>query len=169
VLSFAFEADVAVVDTNVGRVLARVNGRRLTAREAQHAADAALPAGRSWAWNSAMLDLGALVCTARSPGCGRCPVASVCAWRGGPDVDPAVGSAGVSGRQARFAGSDRQGRGRLMRAMAAAPVALDDLAAVTGWSDDPDRAHRAAESLVRDGLAVWDGAVSGSHGSIRLP
>jgi A/G-specific adenine glycosylase len=166
VLSFAFEADVAVVDTNVGRVLARVAGRRLTAREVQYAADAALPAGRSWSWNSAMLDLGALVCTARSPQCSRCPVASVCAWRGGPEPDPAVGSAAVSGRQARFAGSDRQGRGRLMRAMADAPVAAADLATVTGWSDDPDRAFRVAESLVLDGLAVWD---NGASRSIRLP
>ena len=98
VLAFAFEADVGVVDTNVGRVLARRAGRPLRPRQVQAAADAAVPPGGGWAHNQAMLDLGATVCTARAPACDACPVRAGCAWAaaGRPAPDPAVGSAGVS-------------------------------------------------------------------------
>jgi len=160
VLAFAFEHDVAVLDTNVARVLARTTGRSLRPREAQDAADALVPAEAGWAWNQALLDLGAQVCRARGPDCGACPVAATCAWRG-EGTDPAVGSAGVSGGQSRFEGSDRQGRGRLVDALRQAPVT--DVAAATGWPDDPDRAARVADGLVADGLARRDGA------SLHLP
>ena len=165
VLAFAFERDVGVVDTNVGRVLARRAGRRLTAREVQAAADAVVPAGRGWSHNQAMLDLGATVCTARRPVCGSCPVRATCAWsRSGCDgPDPAAGSAGVSGGQSRFAGSDRQGRGRLVEALRAGPVATADLAAVMGWPSEPARAAAVAATVVADGLAVF------ADGSYRLP
>jgi A/G-specific adenine glycosylase len=158
VLAFAFERDVAVVDTNVGRVLARWEGRSLRPKEVQAAADAVVPLGAGWAWNQAMLDLGATVCRKRAPQCGSCPVAGWCAWgqAGCPDPDPAVGSAAVAGGQSRFEGSDRQGRGRLvdeLRRVGAVPV--DRLAAVCGWPDDHARARAAADSLVADGLAAW--------------
>ena len=58
VLAFAFERDHGIVDTNTARVLARWSGHRLRPREAQAAADAAVPEGQAWAWNQAMLDLG---------------------------------------------------------------------------------------------------------------
>jgi len=152
VLAFAGEQDVAVVDTNVARVLARQAGRPLRLVEVQADADALVPSGQGWAWNQAMLDLGATVCRARAPDCGRCPVATSCAWRGGAGPDPAVGSAGVSGRQSRFEGSDRQGRGRLVDALRHGPVS--DVATATGWPEDPERAERVAQTLVADGLAV---------------
>lgn len=155
VLAFAGERDVAVVDTNVARVLARQVGRRLRPTEVQQAADALVPAGQGWAWNQAMLDLGATVCRARQARCGECPVASTCRWRAGPAPDPAVGSAGVSGGQSRFEGSDRQGRGRLVDALRRGPVL--DLAGAAGWPDDPERASRVADTLVADGLAVLHG------------
>lgn len=156
VLAFASEADVGVVDTNVARVLARAAGRRLTAGEVQAAADALVPPGRAWAWNQAVLDLGATVCRARTWACPSCPVAASCAWRaaGNPMPDPAVGSAGVAGGQARFEGSDRQGRGRLVAALRAGPVAASAVAGVMGWPDDPDRAARVLGGVVADGLAV---------------
>ena len=156
VLAFAFERDCGVVDTNAARVLARTAGRPLTAREVQARADGAVPPARSWAWNQAMLDLGATVCVARAPRCDACPVAAWCAWSlgGRPDPDPAEGSAGVSGRQAAFAGSDRQGRGHLVDALRRGPIALDGVPAAAGWPDDPARAHRVAATLVADGLAV---------------
>jgi A/G-specific adenine glycosylase len=156
VLAFAYERDVAVVDTNVARVLARRTGRSLRPREVQERADEQVPARSGWAWNQAMLDLGATVCTARRPRCEECPVRTGCAWAdaGMVDPDPAVGSAGVSGRQSRFEGSDRQGRGRLVDALRAAPVPLDALAVAAGWPDDAARARRAADTLVADGLAV---------------
>ena len=156
VLAFAYEADVGVLDTNVARVLARRSGRPLRRREAQDRADAAVPDGGGWAWNQAMLDLGATVCRARSPRCGSCPVATGCAWleAGRPAPDPAVGSAGVAGGQSRFAGSDRQGRGLLVAALRRAAVGHDELAVVMGWPDDTARAARVAAGVVADGLAV---------------
>lgn len=166
VLAFAHGADhVGVLDTNAARVLARWSGRSLGRAEAQALADGAVPAGEGWAWNQAMLDLGATVCLARRPRCDECPVAAWCAWRlaGGPVPDPAIGSAGVSGGQSRFEGSDRQGRGRLVDALRAGPVPTADLPAAMGWPDDPARAERVAQTLVADGLAEVDG-----HGTLRL-
>ena len=58
ILAFAFERDEAVVDTNVGRVLARWTGRRLKPAEAQELANRSVPLGEGWAWNQAVLDLG---------------------------------------------------------------------------------------------------------------
>ena len=168
VLAFAFERDVAVVDTNVGRVLARQVGRRLTAKIAQAVADDAVPVGSGWSWNQAMLDLGAIVCTKRSPNCAVCPVSTTCAWTstGRPEPDPAIGSAGVSKGQSSFEGSFRQGRSRLLDVLrTGVDVAPERLQESCGWSDRVDGAidaQRAAESLVRDGLAIEriDGSLS---------
>jgi A/G-specific adenine glycosylase len=154
VLAFAFEADAAVVDTNIARVFARHVGRRLTPREVQAVADDALPAGQSWEWNQCLMDLGAVLCRPSSPRCGECPVARSCAWRGVGE-DPAVGSAGVSRTQARFEGSDRQARGRLMKALALAPVSRSSLAAVMQRGGDD--AERLATTLEAEGLVVRDG------------
>ena len=167
VLAFAFEQPTGVVDTNAARVLARaVAGRRLAGREAQALADSLVPAGRSWAWNQAMLDLGATCCTSR-PSCSGCPLRldGGCAWAeaGYPGADPAVGSAGVSGRQSPFAGSDRQGRGRLLRALVDGPVTSSDIAGAAGWPADAERAARIAASLIADGLAIQAG------GALKLP
>lgn len=155
VLAFAFELDAAVVDTNIARVYARVGGVPLTARQVQAAADNALPVGYSWEWNQCLMDLGATLCRPLNPACGSCPLESHCAWRGVGD-DPAIGSAGVSTRQSRFAGSDRQGRGRLMKAIADGPVPAQRLAHAMGWPDQPERAGRVAATLVADGLVVLD-------------
>jgi A/G-specific adenine glycosylase len=154
VLAFAFDADVGVVEVNSGRVLARaVAGRRLAAGEAQALADALVPPGRGWAWNQAMLDLGATVCTKSTPRCGLCPLWSGCAWAvaGAATPDPA----GPGSRQSTFAGSDRQGRGRLVDALRLAPLPPAGLAAAAGWPAEPERAFRIAAGLVADGLAVW--------------
>jgi A/G-specific adenine glycosylase len=160
VLAFAFEADVAVVDTNIARVLARVAGHRLSPKQAQAAADAALPLGESWAWNQSLMDLGAVLCRAASPQCTVCPLEPGCEWRG-VGVDPAIGSAGVSKFQARFDGSDRQARGRLMKALGDGPVALDRLASVMGC--DAVRAGRLVNNLLDERLIVGEGD------AVRLP
>lgn len=160
ILVFAFERDVGLVDTNAGRFLSRAGaGRALGAKEAQSLADSLVPPGRGWEWGQAVFDLGALICTKRSPRCDECPIIDECAWarRGFAPPDPVLGSAGISGPQSTFAGSDRQGRGRLVDALRAGPVALADLPAVMGWPDDVLRAGRVAETLVADGLAVADG------------
>ena len=164
VLAFAFERDVGVVDVNAARVLARTAGRPVTAGELQARADALVPPGQGWAWNQAVLDLGATVCTKRAPGCASCPVAAWCGWRSSPaGVDPVVGSAGTGGTQSRFSGSDRQGRGRLVHALRTAPVAWSTVAEAAGWPGDDARARRVAATLVADGLACDDGAL------LRLP
>jgi A/G-specific adenine glycosylase len=151
VLAFAFEHDVAVVDTNIARVLARVAGTRLTPKQAQAAADAQLPCGHAWAWNQCLMDVGAVLCRPSAPECGACPFRSRCSWRGVGD-DPAIGSAGVSRTQQRFDGSDRQARGLLMRAVGNSPVGRDDLSAVMRCDDE--RAQRLASSLLDEGLLV---------------
>jgi A/G-specific adenine glycosylase len=167
VLVFAYEADIGLVDTNAGRFVARaLAGRPLSAPEAQATADAAVPPGDGWRWGQAVFDLGAAICSKRSPACDRCPLADVaCAWAaaGWPAPDPVGGSAGIAGPQSRFEGSDRQGRGRLVTALRSGPVAAADLPAATGWPGDPDRAARVAAGLVVDGLAVAD-----PTGTLRL-
>lgn len=157
ILVFAFEQDTAVVDTNVGRILARWNGRSLNQAEVQAKADELVPPGSAWEWNQALLDFGSTVCTKRLPACGTCPVSIHCSWAGlGPD--PAVSSAGISTRQSRFAGSDRQGRGRLVSALRLRSVDVAELAEVMGWPRDVDRARRVAQTVVTDGLARFNGS-----------
>jgi A/G-specific adenine glycosylase len=166
VLAFAFEADVGLVEANSARVLARaVVGRGLGRKEAQALADSLVPCGAGWVWNSALIDLGATVCTLRSPRCSSCPLAASCAWSeaGRPEPDPARGPACVArtqwpaaagGRQPPFAGSERQGRGRLVAALRHGPIRREAAAQVAGWPGEDDRAGRVVAGLLEDGLAV---------------
>ncbi|MGH9081239.1 MAG: A/G-specific adenine glycosylase, partial [Acidimicrobiales bacterium] len=125
-----------------------------------------VPAGHGWQFGQALLDLGALVCVSSAPRCRRCPLRPRCRWaRTGCRLpDPARGSAGVSVPQARFDGSDRQGRGRLLDALRGGPVAPGDVATAAGWPDDAGRARRIAGALVAEGMAV-----GGSGSTLRLP
>ncbi len=169
VQAIAFGARVGVVDTNVGRVLARaVAGRALRAQEAQRLADRLVPDGSARDWAVALMDFGALVCRARRPGCAGCPLgtACACAWRcaGAGGADPAIGSSAVTRPQGRFAGSDREGRGRLVRAACAGPVGGDELARAAGWPEDPGRALAVARALVADAVLVET-----PDGSFALP
>jgi A/G-specific adenine glycosylase len=157
VRTFAFDEDVAAVDTNATRVLARcVTGGPLRVREANELADRLVPAGRSWEFNQAMFDLGATVCTGARPGCPACPLRRQCAWHraGMPEPDPWRASP-VARRQGAFAGSDRQGRGRLLHALRRGGVRADEVAAACGWPDDRARAERVAAELVDEGFARW--------------
>jgi A/G-specific adenine glycosylase len=153
VLAFAFEQPAAVVDTNIARVLARVAGRSLTPRVVQAMADEALAVDLPWLWNQCLMDLGATLCrpvvSGGGPVCAECPLVERCAWHGvGPD--PAEGSAGVSGHQSRFEGSDRQARGALMAALRVGEVHRSDVPAIVRRS--PARAALLLDSLVADGL-----------------
>ncbi len=165
VQAFAFGIDTGVVDTNVGRILARWQGRRLSPREAQRIADELVPAGESWAWNQAMMDLGAQVCTKRDPSCGRCPAQRWCAWgsvvldsESSGQPDPADRSAGVSARQAPFEGSDRQARGRLLAALSTIDIERAGAVGAMDLERDEARAQRLVEELIAEGLitAVGD-------------
>ena len=156
VLAFAFERDVAVVDTNIGRVLARSAGRRLGTSEAQRVADGLVPVGEGWAWNQTLLDVGATLCRPE-PRCGECPLRSGCSWRlvGNAEPDPAQRSAGVSRRQAPYAGSARQARGAVLGALVGGPLSVEALRAAVGI--DRARLGAAVESLHADGLVVRGG------------
>jgi A/G-specific adenine glycosylase len=122
VLAFAFEHDVAVVDTNIARVLARVAGERLTARRVQSVADALVPSGHGWLWNQ-VADGSRRDAVPSGARVHRVPLAERCSWHGAghAEPDPAVGSAGVSSRQSPFEGSARQARGRVLRQLGDGP------------------------------------------------
>jgi len=154
VASFAFRQRHAVLDTNVRRVLARLYGGRELPGSAPTAAEIALaesllPAEPALAarWSVAVMELGALVCTAAAPRCPQCPVLAGCAWhRAGRPASPA------RPRGQPYAGTDRQCRGRLLAVLRAAqePVPRETLDRV--WPDAAQR-DRALASLVTDGLA----------------
>jgi A/G-specific adenine glycosylase len=165
VRSFGFGQDVAAVDTNGVRVLARaVAGSPLTTAAAFALGDRLVPPSGSWEFNQTMFDLGATVCTARRPDCTRCPLARQCAWRRQGGADPWRASPAAR-RQSAFAGSDRQGRGRLLDALRLSGVPADAIAAACGWPDDPVRARRVAAAMVGEGFARWSG---GTKAVLRL-
>jgi A/G-specific adenine glycosylase len=156
IASFAFGQRHVVLDTNVRRVLARVvRGEELPAvsvtRAEREVATDLLPGddATAAAWAVAVMELGALVCTAANPRCAVCPVQALCAWvqSGRPAYD------GPPRRGQTYAGTDRQCRGRLLSVLreAEGPVHRSRLDAV--WSDEIQRA-RCLASLVDDGLAV---------------
>ena len=153
VASFAYGQRHAVLDTNVRRVLARlVNGvpfpPRTRSVAEERLAESLLPGQPAVAarWAVAVMELGALVCTAAKPGCGACPVAWQCRWRlaGWPDAGPRRGGQ-------RYDGTDRQCRGRLLAVLRDAPGPVGQAELDAAWSD-PVQRSRALDSLVADGL-----------------
>lgn len=158
VASFAFGDAVAVVDTNVGRVLARaLANRTLKGVEARELATDLLPRSNVASFNQAMLDLGAQYCTS-TPTCRSCPMVRVCSWNleGGPD--PAPRSAGVSRTQKRFEGSDRQARGRVLAALRERPRSTQHLRACVDECD-AQRGESVVAGLIADGLVERRGRV----------
>ena len=149
VLAFAHRADVAVVDVNVSRVLSRLEGVPMKARALQDFADELVPQGLGWEWNQVMMDFGARHCTVRSPLCDSCPVRAQCKYKGVGD-DPAQLSAGVSKPQPRFEGSDRQARGRALRAVGDGSQRITDV--IEAMHIDEVRAEKLIASLVDEGL-----------------
>lgn len=149
VLAFAHRIDVAVVDVNVSRVLSRLQGVPMKARELQIFADQLLPQGLAWEWNQVMMDFGSRQCGVRAPLCDSCPVKKQCRFKGN-GVDPAATSAGVSKPQARFEGSDRQARGKALRAVSAGAADIDDV--IESMHVDLDRAMILIRALTDEGL-----------------
>lgn len=153
VACFAYGKRVPVVDTNVRRVVARALGGQADAGNPStvrdHAAVAALLPNDALAaeFSAALMELGATVCTARSPKCGICPLA-ICAWR---DAGYPTGD-GPSRPTQRYAGTDRQVRGKLLDVLRAslAPVRRAQLDVV--WLTDTAQRDRALDSLLVDGL-----------------
>ncbi|HSV40800.1 MAG TPA: A/G-specific adenine glycosylase [Nocardioidaceae bacterium] len=164
IASFAYGQRHAVLDTNVRRVFARlVTGDEFPAnsliKAERETAGGMLPSEDTAAlWSVAVMELGALVCTAASPKCGSCPVEELCAWHtsGRPAYD------GPPRRGQTYAGTDRQCRGRLLGVVRDAhePVHRSRLDAV--WADVTQR-ERCLQSLLDDGLLAVN------EGSYALP
>jgi len=154
--AFAFEYDVGVVDTNVGRLLARWTGICLTPKQAQYLADELVPVGQGWTWNQSLFDFASAVCTKSESACAECPLQGSCAWKGAGQ-DPATNSAGVSTKQSRFEGSDRQVRGRLVDELRRSPIDMNELARYGRAADSAADVKRIADTLISDGLAVCGG------------
>jgi A/G-specific adenine glycosylase len=156
---FAYGHRHPVVDTNVRRVLARAIGgvadagppstmRDLAAMNAQ------LPTGDEDAriFNAAVMELGAVVCTARTPRCDTCPVSGLCAWRG-------AGYPAYEGArrvvQKKYEGSDRQVRGLILASLRSRDDSLPASELESVWADAIQRG-RALDGLIVDGLVVGD-------------
>ena len=156
IATFAHGRRHVVLDTNVRRVLTRVAtgvefpAASVTKGERTLAAEL-LPADEPTAatWSVAVMELGALVCTATNPRCLSCPVADRCAWRaaGHPAYD------GPPRKVQSWAGTDRQCRGRLLAVLRAAEGEVSQDRLDAAWSEELQRA-RCLASLVEDGLVA---------------
>jgi A/G-specific adenine glycosylase len=147
VSSFAWDVQVAAVDTNVRRVLERRDGVVRTPRSLAERAGALVPAGRAATFNQAMMELGATVCRPRVPVCDVCPVSAGC-------HGPLPLSARPRANAMRFEDTDRWARGRVLAALLAGEEPV-----VAG-----ERRTRALAGLERDGLVV-----RGADGEFRVP
>lgn len=177
---FAFERDEAFMDTNIRRVVQRLFvGPEATAPagDAQliTIARAAVPPGRGWAWNQAIMELGALICTASAPACWRCPVRAYCrayaAWRSADEqvftnwqAAPRRERHMAERREAPYAGSNRFYRGRTVEALRRLPAGeampLADLGRQLKDNfeeDDLPWLRSLVEGLARDGLVALEG------------
>lgn len=159
VAAFAYGMRTPVVDTNVRRVLARALRGQGDASPPRTSADLAemdalLPTDPAPARlvNAGTMELGQTICTARAPRCDDCPIADLCAWRaaGYPSYEGPRASV-----QKKYAGSDRQVRGLVLRELRASdtPVPAD---AIAGLWADAVQLDRAISGLLRDGLVVLD-------------
>ncbi|WP_281170321.1 A/G-specific adenine glycosylase [Gordonia shandongensis] len=159
VACFAYGRPVPVVDVNVRRVIARsVHGRAEPANPARRDladAEALLPRDADGAYaataprfSAALMELGALVCTARVARCEQCPLEPSCEWvrRGRPAHD------GPPRRTARYEGTDRQARGRLLDVLRDTSGPVERAALDLAWERDPGQRARALDSLLVDGL-----------------
>jgi A/G-specific adenine glycosylase len=190
---FAFEQDVAFMDTNIRRVLQRLllgppepapaASQSVRDRSLLSTAEQMIPAGQGWAWNQALMELGALVCTAAAPTCWRCPLRDDCrayaAWRqadeaafaapasnGAPYAAPARPTRRVAERRAEpFVGSNRYYRGRVLEHLRGLPpgerISLARLGPLLRDDYAPtlhdEWLRTLVAGLVRDGLVAQGG------------
>lgn len=157
VLAFAYRERSVVLDTNIRRVLARLDGRAYPKPSAtkgeRERAEALVPdeAEQAAQWNAAIMELGALVCTASNPKCEECPLADRCAWleAGRPENAP-------RGRAQGYKGTHREARGRIMAALRQAEDPLPRAALEKAAALEASRFEAALASLIADGLACRD-------------
>jgi A/G-specific adenine glycosylase len=151
---FALGQRHAVVDTNVRRVVARLVEGTADApvtRASLGAVEALLPAHPAEAGvvSIGLMELGALVCTARAPRCAQCPVSAQCAWLAAGSPELAAPVRPVQG----YAGTDRQVRGRLLAVLRDSDEPVDAELLRQVW-DLPEQRVRALQRLLDDGLVT---------------
>ncbi len=187
---FAFERDVAFMDTNIRRVIGRVfigpdDGPAWSERDLLKLAEVAVPPGQGYLWNQAVMELGALICTAARPRCTICPLRSECkayaAWRKAdetifeaPASTPPKARA-IAERQAPFSTTNRFFRGRLVALLRDLPPGVAARLRELGprvkenWTDDEmPWLENLARTLAAEGLLVLDDSAGGSV-LVRLP
>jgi A/G-specific adenine glycosylase len=152
VACFAYEQPVAMVDTNVRRVLSRL--LKVDPRAVDTLADAVVPERAAYAWSQALMDLGATVCRAKRPMCLLCPLVSDC---GGPRTDGRVKTPHAAGE---FRGSQRYYRGRVVDFLSRLPhgdsISVDDLVTHTAPPSERQRLIELISQLANDGLLNVD-------------
>ncbi len=186
IAAFAFEDDVAFLDTNMRRVVERVEfGPRLhTDRDVIAAAESLLPRGQSWTWNQALIEFGALQCTARKPACVVCPLQQECAAF--PTIQSELAAKQRQPRRdsAAFETTSRYFRGRVVDALRTLPSSDRrgmDLAELGTRvrddfkTDDMPWLLDLVRGLQRDGLArineespAYDDGQRTSDGDVRV-
>ena len=158
-LAFAFKHYSVVLDTNIRRVLARWHGCALPA---PHQTKAELARATSYvpcdpaqaaAWNGALMEFGALICTASRPRCDQCPVRHECAWRhlGYPD-DPYAAKRTTQ----KFSGTQREARGKIMAALRQPGVSSSQTDLLAHSKLSSERFYPALAALVAEGLVAVD-------------
>jgi A/G-specific adenine glycosylase len=176
VACFAFDQQVAVIDVNVRRVLARAahgtDADGVTRARIDATASAWLPPGRAYEWNQALMDVGATICRSSAPVCGRCPLRRGCAYLASgmqPSRDP-------TRTKERFEGSRRQARGAIVERLRGAgkrgiTVAELERHVLPGGGAEGAAINGLLAHLEADGLVVLSpGARRGSpRGFVRLP
>lgn len=175
---FAYEQDVAFLDTNIRRVVLRLwSDPHAPIPSEQSLRDLAVqqvPAGQGWVWNQAIMELGAIICTATAPKCPRCPLRGDCgdyAARLAADgallpLPPAKPRRVAERKDAPFAGSNRQIRGRIIDALRESPQPVAQLHShltSLGLTLDTAKLTTIIAGLGRDGLVVI------TDGLIKLP
>jgi A/G-specific adenine glycosylase len=177
VACFAFDRQVATLDTNARRVIGRLLADYFEYRDPSApallaAANQLLPAGRAADWNQALMDLGASICTARAPACSRCPAARECAGRAslsagtGRPARRAAERASAYKARGAFVSSSRYYRGRIVQRLRhQRPRDTLDLAELGSWlREDFTPGHQAwllalLRGLEADGLVRIEGDV----------
>src|SRR5215207_9105604 len=166
IAAFAHERDVAFLDTNMRRVVSRVIFGSESAREsdALGAAGALVPPGHGWMWNQALIEFGALQCTARRTACIICPLRDDCAAY--PTMQVALQRKSTSTGRSKtepFVSTSRFYRGRIVEALRALPA--DESAGIPlaelgprvreGFtSENLPWLRNLVDGLQRDGLAL---------------
>lgn len=165
ILGFAYQKRSTVLDTNIRRVIARVwHGQErpspVVSKTERQFAEQLVPTSprKAAKWNIAIMEFGALLCTAQKPQCTNCPLSNQCAWKqaGFPSSD-------YKRRTQKYVGTDRQVRGLILGILRSTPASVDRKQLFINAAN-PKQYSRALESLLKDGLVEQT-----RTGKYRLP